>query len=134
VQVNQRGRKQQMKHQPGPMVAQAAVPAPADVPASAAATGGLAFYDQIRTLLIQTGLPPEPAVYDVLWRYVRDDDAELSLAIDKAIAGDGLTLATIMGLREALPIWQITAAPSPMVASGWPGRWMPRRWPVCWSS
>ncbi|WP_310473940.1 diguanylate cyclase [Sandarakinorhabdus sp.] len=90
-----------MKHQPGPMVAKQAVPTPPDV-AFPGGTGPLASYDQIRSLLIQTGLPPEPAVYDVLWRYVRDEDADLSLAIDKAIAGDGLTLAVVMGLRETL--------------------------------
>lgn len=90
-----------MKHQPGPMVAQAVVPTPADV-ALPAGTGPLAWYDQIRALLIQTGLPPEPAVYDVLWRYVRDEDAELSLAIDKAMASDGLTLGAVMSLRETL--------------------------------
>ena len=90
-----------MKHQPGPMVAQAAMPTPPDV-ALPAGTGPLAWYDQIRALLIQTGLPPEPAVYDVLWRYLRDEDAELSLAIDKALAGDGLTLGTVMSLRETL--------------------------------
>lgn len=90
-----------MQHQPGPMVAQAAVPVPADA-AFAAGAGPLTWYDQIRALLIQTGLPPEPAVYDVLWRYVRDEDHELSLAVDKAIAGEGLTLGAIMSLREAL--------------------------------
>ncbi|WP_081586991.1 GGDEF domain-containing protein [Sandarakinorhabdus sp. AAP62] len=90
-----------MKHQPGPMVAEKAVPAPPDV-AFPAGSGPLANYDQIRTLLIQTGLPPEPSVYDVLWRYVRDEDPELSLAIDKAIAGEGLTLGVVMGLRETL--------------------------------
>ena len=90
-----------MKHQPGPMVAKAAVPAPPDV-ALPAGTGPLVWYDQIRALLIQSGLPPEPAVYDVLWRYVRDEDADLSLAIDKALASDGLTLGTVMSLRETL--------------------------------
>ena len=37
-----------------------------------------------RNRLVRTGLPAEPAVYDVLWRYVRDDDHELSLAIETA--------------------------------------------------
>lgn len=90
-----------MKHQPGPMVAQAAVPAPADA-ALPAGVGPLAWYDQIRALLVQTGLPPEPAVYDVLWRYVRDEDHELSLAIDQALAFEGLTLGIIIRLRETL--------------------------------
>ena len=87
-----------MQHQPGPMVAQAGVAVPADVAGGAA----LSWYDQIRALLVQTGLPPEPAVYDVLWRYVRDEDHELSLAIDKALAGEGLTLSTVISLRETL--------------------------------
>ena len=43
------------------------------------------WFEQIGRLLMSTGLPPEPAVYDVLWRYVRDDDHELSLAIDRAL-------------------------------------------------
>ena len=97
-----------MQHQPGPMVAQAAVPVPADAIFPAAA-GPMAWYDQIRALLIQTGLPPEPGVYDVLWRYVRDEDHELSLAIEKAIAGEGLTLAAINSLRETL-LGQMAAA------------------------
>ena len=90
-----------MQHQPGPMMAQAPVPPPADV-AFPAGTAPMAWYDQIRALLITTGLPPEPAVYDVLWRYVRDEDHELSLAIDKALAGDGLTLSSLLTLRETL--------------------------------
>lgn len=86
-----------MQHQPGPMVAHAAAPAPAEL-----APPALAWFDQIRALLVQTGLPPEPPVYDLLWRYVRDEDHELSLAIDKALAGDGLTLAVVASLRETM--------------------------------
>ncbi len=93
-----------MQHQPGPMVAAATVPAPADVPPpGVGAPGGqgpIGFFDQIRALLLKTGLPPEPPVYDVLWRYVRDEDHDLSLAIDKAMAGEGLTLSLLMTLRE----------------------------------
>ncbi|OYQ26067.1 hypothetical protein CHU93_12830 [Sandarakinorhabdus cyanobacteriorum] len=91
-----------MQYQPGPYQAAAEVPAPADVaPAAAAPPGaGLGWFDKVRAMLVRTGLPPEPPVYDVLWRYVRDDDHDLSLAIDKAIAGDGLTISTLMTLRE----------------------------------
>ena len=90
-----------MQHQPGPMVAQATAAVPAEF-ALPAASGALNWYDQIRALLVQTGLPPEPAVYDVLWRYVREEDHELSLAIEKALAGEGLTLGVLMSLRENL--------------------------------
>ena len=90
-----------MQHQPGPMVAQAAAAVPPEL-AFPAGRGAMDWYDQIRAVLVQTGLPPEPAVYDILWRYVRDEDHELSLAIEKALAGEGLTLGVLMGLRETL--------------------------------
>jgi diguanylate cyclase len=91
-----------MQYQPGPYEAAAEVPIPADVaPAPVQApAASLGWFDQVRALLVRTGLPPEPAVYDVLWRYVRDDDHDLSLAIDKAMAGDGLTISVVMALRE----------------------------------
>lgn len=90
-----------MQHQPGPMIADAPAPTPADV-AFPPGSGPMAWFDQVRALLVRTGLPPEPAVYDVLWRYVRDEDHDLSLAIDKALAGDGLTLGDLLSLRETL--------------------------------
>ena len=86
-----------MQHQPGPMQAAAAVPPPAEL---ARDTAAMVWFDQIRALLVSTGLPPEPAVYDVLWRYVRDDDHELSLAIDRAIMHGDLSISTLMQLRE----------------------------------
>jgi diguanylate cyclase len=89
-----------MQYQPGPMQAAAEVAVPADLASQQAPAAGLTWYDQIRALLILTGLPAEPAVYDVLWRYVRDDDHELSLAIDKAIASQSLTISVLMALRE----------------------------------
>jgi diguanylate cyclase len=87
-----------MQLQPGPMVASAAVPVPADVDFPTGANA-LAWYDQIRRILISAALPPEPHVYDLLWRYVRDDDHQLSLAIDRALADNRLDLATIAALR-----------------------------------
>lgn len=90
-----------MQHQPGPLVAAAPVPVPDNVPVAAGGPGNtLAWFDQIRALLVRTGLPAEPAVYDVLWRYVRDDDHDLSLAIDRALGGDGLSIGALMALRE----------------------------------
>ena len=88
-----------MQYQPGPYQAETEVPVPAELALAEAA--GLAWFDQIRLLLVRTGLPAEPAVYDVLWRYVRDDDHELSLAIDKAIAAGTLGIDSLMQLREA---------------------------------
>lgn len=61
---------------------------------------GLAWFDQIRPLLLSTGLPALPEVYDLLWRYVRDDDHALSLAIDTAITLGQLDLARVAVLRR----------------------------------
>ncbi|GGE16365.1 hypothetical protein GCM10011529_23450 [Polymorphobacter glacialis] len=65
-----------------------------------AAAAGLAFFDQIRALVVRTRLPPNTDVYDLFWRYVRDEDHDLSLAIDTAIAHDQLDLAAVAALRR----------------------------------
>jgi diguanylate cyclase len=88
-----------MQYQPGPYQAETEVPVPAEL--ALVEADGLRWFDQIRAILVRTGLPAEPAVYDVLWRYVRDDDHELSLAIDKAIATGTFTISSLMQLREA---------------------------------
>ncbi len=100
-----------MQYQPGPYEAQAEVPAPADLAPGVAgeAHAALSWFDRVRALLVRTGLPPEPAVYDILWRYVRDEDHELSLAVDRAMAGDGLTISVVMALRET-HLGQLTPA------------------------
>ena len=59
------------------------------------------FFSQIGTLLLAHDLPPVPDVYDLLWRYVRDDDHALSLAIDRAITQGQFGLATVGDLRRA---------------------------------
>jgi diguanylate cyclase len=61
---------------------------------------GIAWFDQIRALLLITRLPPQPDVYDLLWRYVRDDNHGLSLAIDAAITLGELDLAAVALLRR----------------------------------
>ena len=61
---------------------------------------GLAWFDQIRALLLKTQLPPQPEVYDLFWRYVRDEDHDLSLAVDTALTLGGLDLAAIALLRR----------------------------------
>jgi diguanylate cyclase len=84
-----------MQHQPGPMQGEALA-----WPGDAAAAARLAAFDAVRALLIATGLPPEPAVYDTLWRHVRGEAPELSAALDAAMANGALTLAALMALRE----------------------------------
>lgn len=63
-------------------------------------TTGLVWFDQIRAMLVTTRLPAQPDVYDLFWRYVRDDDHDLSLAIDSAIAHGDLDIAAIAALRR----------------------------------
>lgn len=77
----------------GRLEAVASSPAPPQI-------AGLAWFDQIRALLLTTGLPALPEVYDLLWRYVRDDDHDLSLAIDTAIAHGQFDLAYVAILRK----------------------------------
>ena len=73
----------------------------ADVAAAPPGNPALHWFDQIRTLLLATALPPQPDVYDLLWRYVRDENHDLSLAVDTAITLGGLDLAAIAALRQA---------------------------------
>ncbi len=98
-----------MRHDPTPLQAQFEVPPPAGALAALPDAGAIAWFDQIRALMLQNALPPEPPVYELLWRYVRDEDHELSLAIDRAIAGKALTLDMINELR-ARHMAQINAA------------------------
>ncbi len=81
-----------MQHEPGPFVAEDAAPPPAEL--------ALAALDQVRVLLLGTGLPSDPPVYEVLWRHVQGDDPDLSLAIEQALSETSLTLTALMALRE----------------------------------
>jgi diguanylate cyclase len=59
----------------------------------------LTWFDQIRGMAVTHELPPEPAVYDLLWRYVRDENHDLSLAVDRAIAAEHFNLDSLLELR-----------------------------------
>jgi len=74
--------------------------ATAATPGSDAARA-LVCFDQIRSLCVAHGLPPQPDIYELLWRYSRDEDHALSLAIDTAIATGDFDLATALQLRKA---------------------------------
>ncbi|OYU14055.1 MAG: hypothetical protein CFE37_12820 [Alphaproteobacteria bacterium PA4] len=62
--------------------------------------GPLVHFDAIRSLLMLTRLPPVPDVYDLLWRYVRDENHALSLAVERAILVESLDLACVADLRR----------------------------------
>jgi diguanylate cyclase len=64
------------------------------------AGAAMAWFDQIRTLLVATRLPPNPEVYDLLWRYVRNESPDLSLAVDQALALGELDLTAVTTLRR----------------------------------
>ena len=64
-------------------------------------TGPMRWFNDIGALLLAHRLPPLPDVYDLLWRYVRDEDHDLSLAIDRAITESRFDLAAIADLRRA---------------------------------
>ncbi|MGI4876357.1 MAG: diguanylate cyclase [Janthinobacterium lividum] len=60
----------------------------------------LGRFDRIRRLLVETGLPPLPEVYDLLWRHAGDDDERLSRMVELAIAAGALSLQVVMTLRR----------------------------------
>lgn len=57
--------------------------------------------DRVRETVAPTGLPPVPDVYELLWHHVDGGDPSLSRAVDAALAGDDLDLATVAALRAA---------------------------------
>lgn len=86
-----------------PPVAAAELKAPAGMADAATfppGTGPMAWFDQIRALCLRNGLSPEPAVYDLFWRYVRDEDHQLSLAIDRAMAAGRIDMTMVVALRR----------------------------------
>jgi diguanylate cyclase len=60
----------------------------------------LAWLDQIRHLLVRSGLPPRPEVYALFWAYVRDESHELSYAVETALATNRLDLAKAIALHS----------------------------------
>ena len=84
---------------------QAAVPRGGDDARVGAVAGGLGhprlwLFDRVRDLLVQTGLPPDTSVVDLLLRHVEGDDPVLSAAVVAAVAA-GLTLEGVAALRRA---------------------------------
>ena len=62
--------------------------------------GPMRYFTEIGTLLLAHQLPPLPDVYDLLWRYVRDEDHDLSLAVDRARAAGPFDLSVVSALRR----------------------------------
>ncbi len=67
---------------------------------SGEAARGLAWFDHIRSLAVDHRLTIDPDCYELLWRYVRDEDHGLSLAVDTAIALGSFDGETITRLRH----------------------------------
>ena len=63
--------------------------------------GAMHYFSAIGALLLAHRLPPMPDVYDLLWRYVRDENHDLSLATDRAIAEGQFDLSAVSRLRRA---------------------------------
>lgn len=60
----------------------------------------LLLFDRLRDLLVTTGLPPEPDVYDLLWRYIGGLEHAVTRGLDAALAAGPVTLATVKQLRR----------------------------------
>jgi diguanylate cyclase len=63
--------------------------------------GPMRWFAQIGALLLVRRLLPLPDVHDLLWRYTRERNHSLSLAVDRAVAAGGLDLGTIGDMRRA---------------------------------
>ena len=57
-------------------------------------------FDRLRDLLVQTGLPPEPDVYDLFWRYLGGLEHAITRALDEALAAGPLDMAAVKALRR----------------------------------
>lgn len=73
---------------------------PATIGAAIPDDGAMRAFARIGALLFDHGLPPRPDVYDLLWRYVRDENHLLSMVVDRAIAVGRLDLGTVGDLRR----------------------------------
>ncbi|MFN7174779.1 MAG: diguanylate cyclase [Thermaurantiacus tibetensis] len=61
----------------------------------------LALYDAARQIFVETGLSPEPPVYEVIWLHLRGEDAALSRDVERAMEAGRLTRATVLDLRKS---------------------------------
>lgn len=89
--------------QAGPLVAEREL---ADGAVSGAAAAGglghpqLAWFDSIRELFTQTGLPPEPETYELFYLYVSGADAGLRRDMGRMLEGGALTADAVTELRR----------------------------------
>ena len=84
--------------QTGPLVAEREVAKPADM--GAMGHPHLAWFDAIRALFAQTGLPPEPDIYALFYLYVSGADAALRREMDRMLESGTLTADRVTDLRR----------------------------------
>ena len=61
----------------------------------------IALLDHVRDILVATGLPPEPDIYELLYMHVSGADASLSREVERMLADGELTPASLLALRKA---------------------------------
>jgi len=57
-------------------------------------------FDRLRELLVSTGLPPEPDIYDLFWRYLGGLEHAITRALDEALAAGPIDMAAVKQLRR----------------------------------
>lgn len=60
----------------------------------------LLLFDRLRDLLVRTGLPPEPDVYDLFWRYLGGLEHAITRALDEALAAGPVDMAAVRQMRR----------------------------------
>lgn len=78
----------------------AAGPADAQTDSGGLGHPAMAVFDRIRDLLVATGLPPEPDIYELFYLYVTQADSALSHEIDRLLEDGALTPAALRLLRK----------------------------------
>lgn len=60
----------------------------------------LLMFDRLRDLFVSTGLPPEPDVYDLFWRYLGGLEHAVTRSLDDALAAGPIDMAIVKQLRR----------------------------------
>lgn len=59
------------------------------------------MFDRVRALMVSNRLPATPPIYELLWRYLTDDNHALAHAVDLAIVTQTLDAARATALHGA---------------------------------
>ena len=98
IQAKERSKEKPVVQQLGTMVAHGA--AQGDSISAGLGHPKLIWFDDIRALFAETGLPPEPETYELFYLHISGADAALSRDIERLRGERKLTLDAVEALRR----------------------------------